>query len=160
MHFVNKMKSIMSLKPKPRPEVPTEPTPQIHLKDSDKRAPPNTIKQTHKLNPGDSVRSPKRGEKLTASGLRELRELIQTRYQLDIEIWEARKVKEFKRDKVIEKMHTADTALLKIKHMIKKWDKKQYFESDEDWEIFQDIKTRIWESGKRTWIGNEPWKET
>jgi len=96
---------------------------------------------------------------MTATELRELRELIQARYQLDIEIWRDRGVREFRRDIVVEKMHAADVALLKIKHMIKKWDKREYFGPDEDWEIFQDIKARINERGKREWIGNEPWNE-
>jgi hypothetical protein len=69
-----------------------------------------------KLKPGDRVPDRKRGQKMTASELRELRELSQTRYQLDIEIWEKRGVKDYQKDKVIEKMQAADIALLRIKH--------------------------------------------
>lgn len=63
------------------------------------------------------------------------------------------------REKIQEKMKSADAALIKIERTVLEWDKREYFETDAEYEKLKDIKMRILENGKRRWTKEPPWKD-
>jgi hypothetical protein len=97
------------------------------------------------------------GEKIKAEEIRELCDLVRKRFALDVEIWNLRYAKERDRDRVREKIDKADATLAKIRRTLASWDRRDMFESVEDWEVLEDIKGRINLDNKRDWITNPPW---
>jgi hypothetical protein len=93
------------------------------------------------------------------NSLRELRELIRTRYALDVEIWDLRMVRRPDRPIVEEMMEKSDSALLEIKKIIQAWDGTEGNWTVREWEQVQEIRRRILTSGKREWATNPPWEE-
>jgi DNA repair exonuclease SbcCD ATPase subunit len=91
--------------------------------------------------------------------LRELRELIRTRYALDVEIWGLRMVRRPDRPIVEEMMEKSDAALLEIKKIVQAWDGTEGNWTLSEWEQVQEIRKRILASGKREWASNPPWGE-
>jgi hypothetical protein len=91
--------------------------------------------------------------------LRELRELIRTRYELDVEIWSLRKVRKPDRPLVEEKMERSDAALGEIMNIVQAWDGTENSWTAGEWEQAQEIISRIEAEGKRIWAGNPPWEE-
>jgi hypothetical protein len=91
--------------------------------------------------------------------LRDLRELIRTRYELDVEIWSLRKVRRPDRPLVEEKMERADAALAEIINIVQAWDGTEKSWTPEEWEQAQEIVRRIEMDGKKHWMGNPPWEE-
>jgi hypothetical protein len=91
--------------------------------------------------------------------LRDLRELLRTRYELDIKIWNLRKVRKPDRPVVEEKMERSDAVLGEIMNIIQAWDGSESSWSPGEWEQAQEIIRRIEAEGKREWAGNPPWEE-
>ncbi|KAH0556987.1 hypothetical protein GP486_005226 [Trichoglossum hirsutum] len=98
--------------------------------------------------------------KLTSpEGLRGLRDLIRTRYQLDMYIWSLKDARTPDRPIVIENMEKADAVLSEIVAMVDSWEENDKVWTPKEWEIAQEIKKRIHAGGKRWWVGNPPWDE-
>lgn len=91
--------------------------------------------------------------------LRELRELIRTRYELDVEIWGLRKVRKPDRPLVQEKMERSDAALEEIMNIVQAWDGTERSWTAGEWEKAKEIVRRMETLGKRQWVGNPPWEE-
>jgi len=91
--------------------------------------------------------------------LRELRELLRTRYELDIKIWNLRKVRKPDRPVVEEKMERSDAVLGEIMNIVQAWDGSESSWAPGEWEQAQEIVRRIEAEGKREWAGNPPWEE-
>ncbi|KIW07009.1 uncharacterized protein PV09_01904 [Verruconis gallopava] len=106
--------------------------------------------------PGDLPLERSPGQKITPEELRELRELIRQRYELDLQIWSERFLRPRDRDITEEKIRKADALLNKIRRTVITWDSPEYFES-QDYKVFQEVARRIHLSGKRDWIKDPPW---
>jgi len=70
-----------------------------------------------------------------------------------------RDAKSFQKDKVEEKMRIADAELMKIRKIVAEWDSRQYWETEEDFEKWKEVKKRVMEPGKREWRKNPPWND-
>ena len=70
-----------------------------------------------------------------------------------------RDAKSFQKDKVEEKMRSADAKLMKIRKIVAEWDSRQYWETEEDFEKWKEVKKRVIEPGKREWRKNPPWND-
>lgn len=98
--------------------------------------------------------------KLTSpDALRGLRDLIRTRYALDIEIWSLKGARRPDRPIVEDKMEKADAVLMEIYNMVVTWEENDRIWTPQEWELAQDIKARILAGGKRQWKDNPPWNE-
>jgi len=95
----------------------------------------------------------------TPEALRELRDLVRTRYQLDMEIWSLRGARGPDRPFVIEKMVRADAILMEIYSMVETWEPNDFLWTPNQWKLAQDIKERILKDNKRWWENNPPWNE-
>lgn len=92
--------------------------------------------------------------------LRDLRELIRKRYQMDVEIWGLRSARKADRPKVLEKMVVADAIMEEIWMTVGTWENQQDGNwTDEEWVQVQEIKARLQSDGKRVWEGNPPWAD-
>jgi hypothetical protein len=91
--------------------------------------------------------------------LRDLRELLRTRYELDIKIWNLRKVRKPDRPVVEEKMERSDAVLGEIMNIVQAWDGSESSWTPGEWEQAQEIIRRIEAEGKKEWAGNPPWEE-
>ena len=110
--------------------------------------------------PGDLPAYRPAGKKVRPEELRELRELIRQRYQLDVVIWNMRWYSERDHDVVHEKMKKADALLSKIRRIISSMDSPEYFDtSKKDYEKFGQIRDRIMKGGKRNWKNHPPWED-
>src|SRR5271170_5003789 len=72
--------------------------------------------------------------------LRGLRDLIRTRYALDMEIWSLRGVKRPDRPIVEERMGKADAVLEEIYNMVATWEENSKVWTPQEWELARDIK--------------------
>jgi hypothetical protein len=98
--------------------------------------------------------------KLTSpDALRGLRDLIRTRYALDIEIWSLKGARKPDRPIVEGKMEKADAVLMEIYNMVATWEENDKVWTPQEWELARDIKARILAEGKRQWKDNPPWNE-
>jgi hypothetical protein len=98
--------------------------------------------------------------KLTSpEALRGLRDLIRTRYALDMEIWSLKGARKPNRPVVEEKMGRADAILMEIYNMVETWEENDKVWTPQEWELARDVKKRILEKGKRQWKDNPPWNE-
>jgi hypothetical protein len=98
--------------------------------------------------------------KLTSpEALRGLRDLIRTRYALDLEIWSLKGARKPNRPVVEEKMRKADAILTEIYNMVETWEENDKVWTQQEWELARDIKKRILEKGKRQWKDNPPWND-
>jgi hypothetical protein len=95
----------------------------------------------------------------TPEALREVRNLIRTRYELDTLIWSLRGSRIPDRPFVQEKMDKADAVLQQIITMVDSWEKSEKVWTDEEWILAQRIKAMIDEKGKRWWAEQPPWNE-
>jgi hypothetical protein len=109
--------------------------------------------------PGDLPRSLAPGNEVPAEAIRELRELIQQRYQLDLDIWDSRKCGVWDRKYVEQQMVKADAILHKIERILYSWSDPNLVWSPEDYDKFQEIQFRLLDKGKRRWTVNPPWGE-
>lgn len=133
--------------PSPAPTPATTPTPPIPQ-------PGNT-----RL-PGDTPIKPQKHQLLNPAELRQLRELIRLRYRLDVEIWADRRMKGFQRDRAKENIRKSTAALARIQLTVEMWDKREYFNTDEEYLQFRELKERLLKNdGKRDWNVHPPWDE-
>lgn len=107
--------------------------------------------------PKENVEGP--SQRVTNAMVRELRELIRYRYELDCKIWDRRAVKVFMRDSVEADMSKADAAMVAIKKILESWDRPEKFSTREEYQKFTEIKARITRSEIRNWTSNPPWSE-
>jgi hypothetical protein len=129
-----------------RPPIPTSPAPSMPSRPS--RQPP----------PGDLPLERAAGTKITPEELRDLREMIRQRYQLDVQIWSERFLRERDRDITQAKIKQAEALMTKIRRTVITWNKPEYFEHGTgDYESFQEISRRIHSPGKRDWVNEPPW---
>lgn len=96
---------------------------------------------------------------ISTKTLRGLRDLIRTRYELDVEIWSLRNVRKPDRIIVLEKMEKADAVLSEILAIVRAWEGTEKSWSKSEWEQAKNIQKRILADGKRRWAGNPPWEE-
>ena len=91
--------------------------------------------------------------------LRDLRELIRNRYELDVKIWSMWHTRKPNRPYVQKDMDKADVIMEEILCLINAWgntrDTARW--SKEEWEKVEIIRTKIREGGYRTWANNPPW---
>jgi len=109
--------------------------------------------------PADLPKRRLRDEKVTAAEIRELCDLVRKRFSLDVDLWDLRHAKPRDREYIWDRIYQADAALHKIRRTLASWDRRDLFESKEDWETFNDIKRRINSDNKRDWIAHPPWSE-
>jgi hypothetical protein len=95
--------------------------------------------------------------KATASQLHSLYRRICRRYELDLVIWSLRDCRTSDRIYVEEKMKLADQLLDEILQIICLWSSPAAFESPADYKLFEEVKRRIEEPGKRIWMKYPPW---
>jgi hypothetical protein len=93
--------------------------------------------------------------------LRDLRELIRSRYELDLEIWQNRDDVESNRRIWLKKMAQSDAILLEIQNKIQKWDHLDEASgwSKEEWDMAKEVRERLLKPGKRNWATDPPWTE-
>ncbi|KAH0548625.1 hypothetical protein GP486_007831, partial [Trichoglossum hirsutum] len=99
------------------------------------------------------------GRKVKAVEIRQLAELVRNRYELDIKIWQLRDAQHHDRPVIKEIMRRSDATLIKIRHTIESWDRRDIFDSDDDWAKFKDIQFRVTTGRKRIWTENPPWND-
>ena len=95
----------------------------------------------------------------TPEALRALRDLIRTRYQLDMYIWSLKGARGPDRHIVVEKMEKADAVLMEINMIVDTWTENDKVWSREEWRMAMAIKERVKEDRKRIWMKNPPWGE-
>lgn len=99
--------------------------------------------------------------KLTSpEALRGLRDLIRTRYKLDMEIWSLKGVRKPDRPIVEEKMEMADAILMEIYAVVETWEENDKIWTPQEWVLAREVKERLLAEGKRWWKNNPPWNET
>jgi len=98
-------------------------------------------------------------EKNDPKALREFRELIRTRYELDISIWANRKVRRPDRPYVEDMMEKSDAILRQIRQVVDSWDQEGGNWTAEEWECAEEIRNRLDLEGKREWAENPPWAD-
>lgn len=91
--------------------------------------------------------------------LRELRELIRTRYELDVKIWSLRKVRKPDRPIIEEDMERADAVMAEIMEIIRAWEGSENWWTKNEWEQVEQIIDKMNADGKRRWVGSPPWEE-
>lgn len=95
----------------------------------------------------------------TPEALRSLRDLIRTRYELDMYIWSLKGARGPDRPLVVEKMEKADAVLLEINNIVDTWTENDKIWTKEEWRLAVNIRDRVKEDKKRWWAGNPPWNE-
>jgi hypothetical protein len=117
----------------------------------------NTIKAQEKAR---KVEEEKKARDVTPEKLRELRELIRLRYELDNTIWTLRGVRVPDRYIVEAKIIKADAALKAIEEKIEIWeDTSRDIWTDVEWAKFEQVRDRIRLPGKRLWKTKAPFGE-
>ncbi|MAD85019.1 MAG: hypothetical protein CL912_18830 [Deltaproteobacteria bacterium] len=96
---------------------------------------------------------------ISPEALRELCDLIRTRYQLDVEIWGLKGTRGPNRPYVLTKMEKADEILTEVNTMVESWESNASLWTEEEWKVAQQIKQRIQLDGKKVWTGQGPWNE-
>ncbi|KAF1843893.1 uncharacterized protein K460DRAFT_368758 [Cucurbitaria berberidis CBS 394.84] len=139
---------------KSKPKSPNEPPPipttsALHVPPPIQRQQPQKVLQ----------KQPEKIAYVTAENIRELRELIRYRYALDVEIWSMRDVKWYQRDTLHAKMTRSDAALTTIKSTLDSWDRPEFFETQDEYARFREIKRKIVSGDKRNWTANPPWEK-
>lgn len=121
---------------------------------------PPPVSPTKQIVPGDLPLYRARGQRVTPDELRELREQIRQRYELDVELWGMRYYRERDRDVVEKAIRRADALLDKIRRTAVSYDKPEFWDLyTQDYERFREIKGRICSPGKRHWATHPPWEE-
>lgn len=96
----------------------------------------------------------------TTAMMNRLRELIVLRYELDGKILrEGSTARLDQRPLVEDDMKRADNALTVICSILDIWDQRAYFETEEEYQKFKRMKTRITNTITRKWTSNPPWTE-
>ena len=92
---------------------------------------------------------------MSTKQLHELRELIRTKYKLDVVIWALRGVRKPDRSIVEGKMQQADAIMKEITNTVNGWGPDSGWTESEK-ERAEEIKRRINLTGKRCWMENPP----
>jgi hypothetical protein len=100
----------------------------------------------------------KKAKQVSPEKLRELRDLIRLRYELDVQIWNLRGVRKPDRPIVEEKMEKADSVLQAIEDTIRSWEDTRSSWTQEEWDKIGDVFHRITLQNKRWWTKNPPWE--
>lgn len=111
------------------------------------------------LTPGDVPPARKEGHKVSPLEVRELSELIRTRYMLDIKIWNKRYCHTEDRPLIEGFMRRADAALLRIRSTVEAWDNAEAWKFPADWRRLKDIRAKLDADGKRMWAEHPPWED-
>ncbi|KAL6709494.1 hypothetical protein ACN47E_001429 [Coniothyrium glycines] len=117
-------------------------------------ASPRSIRQTENYRPSLYGRASPSTYRITAENIREIREMIRYRYALDIKIWKKKDNKGHARDYLQELMHKSNATLVHIRKILESWDRREYFETDEEHAKFKEIKDRIEYGQKMIWKDN------
>lgn len=96
---------------------------------------------------------------ISPEAIRELRDLIRTRYQLDVHIWSLKGTRGPNRKIVLTDMEKADAILMEINARVESWEENATLWTEEEWKVAQQIKQRIQLDGKKMWNGQGPWNE-
>jgi len=107
----------------------------------------------------DQARRRERMKKTTPEALRDLRDLIRQRYQLDMHIWSLKGARAPDRPIVEESMEKADSVLQEICAMVETWEENEAFWTPQEWALASRIKEQVMKGGKRVWRNNPPWNE-
>lgn len=97
------------------------------------------------------------------AALRELRELIRARHELDLKIWRNRDVLRANRPMVERMMIASDAILQDIRIRNENWEKLREMGQDEsgwspeEWKSAEEIMQRLLSEGKREWTKQPPW---
>ncbi|KIW08013.1 uncharacterized protein PV09_00959 [Verruconis gallopava] len=92
------------------------------------------------------------------TALLHLRELVRSRYELDMEIWRMRDTRRANRKVLEEKMHRADVLLREIQATVSSWKMDREVWEEDELDMAKEIQSRLMEDGKRNWALNPPWK--
>lgn len=98
-------------------------------------------------------------KKTTPEALRDLRDLIRQRYQLDMHIWSLKGARAPDRPIVEEAMVKADSVLQEICEIVDTWEQNEAFWTPQEWALASRIKEQVMKGGKRVWRNNPPWNE-
>jgi hypothetical protein len=83
------------------------------------------------------------GGAVTSQDLRECRELMRSKYALDVLIYNSRHARAHNRDIIDDKKRQSAGALVDIQRMVKGWVEAEAQWSSEEWKMVQDIHKRI-----------------
>ncbi|KAH8647574.1 hypothetical protein BGZ60DRAFT_535249 [Tricladium varicosporioides] len=101
-----------------------------------------------------------RKHQISPESLRNLRELIRTRYALDVEIWRLRDVRRVNQPLVIAKMEKADAVLADIISIVLAWEGTESSWTPSEWEQAMQVKRRLLVDNKRWWLKTgPPWED-
>lgn len=95
--------------------------------------------------------------KTTPEALRRLRELIRTRYQMDIAIWSLKDVQKADHEIVIQEGRKADAILQEIYNIVDTWEETGW--TAEEWKVAKRIKEYLSSHEQRIWENNPPWND-
>lgn len=118
-----------------------------------------TIKPPPKVNTVDRPIKRAKGQKVKPEELRHVRELMRRRYALDLELWELRNAGDYDYEVHTPKLEKADALLMRIQTIVFSMDHRDYFNNDSEWERFGELKKRVFQDGKRSWVKNPPWED-
>ncbi|KAH7073279.1 hypothetical protein FB567DRAFT_537431 [Paraphoma chrysanthemicola] len=92
--------------------------------------------------------------------LRDLRELIRDRYELDVKIWGLRGARKPDHPIVQKKMVKSDAVMEEILHMVSLWgDNSDNNWNPVEWEKVNIIRTKLEDGGHRVWANDPPWAD-
>ncbi|KAF2823206.1 actin-like ATPase domain-containing protein [Ophiobolus disseminans] len=92
--------------------------------------------------------------------LRDLRELIRERYELDVKIWSRRGARRPNRPLVETMMLKSDAIMEEILMMVEVWgDSPDGNWTKEEWNNVEIIRKKLREGGHRVWKDNPPWND-
>jgi len=102
----------------------------------------------------------RRSRDITPQALKDLREKIRQKYELDIKIWTFRHVRASDYGIVEAKMAIADGLLDEILETVNGWDEtdEKHWSKTERMKVLE-IKRRMKLDGKRRWKNNPPWAD-
>lgn len=102
--------------------------------------------------------SQKKLREASAETLRDLRELIRSRYEMDVTIWSLRNARRPDKPIVHGHMDKADAIMDEILLMIEAWgDNSDGRWNEEEWAKVEIIRKKVRTGGYRTWTDNPPW---
>jgi hypothetical protein len=134
---------------------PKSPTPGKHRSDDRRDSAQSLQRPQHAL--PEEYTGPQR---VTVEHIRVLRELIRYRHVLDVEIWSKRNLKTFQRRNLTANMEKSDAVLASIQSKLQTWNRRELFESNDEYLRFQNIVARITSGNTRRWMENPPWSTT
>lgn len=107
------------------------------------------------LSPGDQVPRVPRGAKVKEDDIRELGDLIRSRFALDNQIWKGRGKT---RPTLRTLMERSDQIRIKILQILQNWNESEVWETTADWEKFKLIREKFENGGAKIWCeGPLPW---